>query len=452
MKNLNKWITGIIFFVLSVSSLTAQSNVTITVTNSNMGLVREDRSLDMQKGVHTVNLVDIPSQIIAASVLIESPGRSFTVLEQNYEYDLIDVGKILKKTQGAQILVAHPDQGTVTGKLLSASSANLMLLDSEDNLQIIPRSKDQKIYLKEYSKRKNPFIIKPTLVWKVNTAKSGRQKALISYLSRGLNWQADYVGKLNDDDTRLTLACWVTVNNTSGKSFKDTRLKLMAGDLNILKKKERGRQMMAVEAMAAKPAFEEKAFFEYHLYTMDRPTDLGNNQVKQIQLFPETSSQVKKTYQVNSHNAAEVWVNVSFENSTKNNLGIPLPAGDIRLYKTDDKDLEFIGENKLKHTPKDEKIDIRVGKAFDVVSERQVLKSTRPSKRSRQQRVEYKIRNHKDKSIDVEIIETLNAYQETKLIDSSIEPVETRSDRFKFIVPVKANRESTLTMEYITSW
>ena len=456
MRNSNKLFSAgaVLLALLLVSISWAQENLSITVTNSGMGLVRELRSLDLQKGVSTVYLEDIPSKIEPTSLLIESSKKSFVVLEQNYEYDLIDVSKVLNKSLGQEVTIVHPDLGTVIGKLLSAGGSNLMLLDMDDNLQIIPRSDQLKIYFKEYSKNKDSFVLRPTLVWKVQSTASGRQKAHISYLSRGLDWQADYVARLNEDDTRMTLACWVSVNNTSGRSYKNARLKLMAGDINVLSRyrSKSTERAMPTMVMAADKSFEEKAFFEYHLYTLQRPTDLKNNQVKQIQLFPETDSRIKKIYRVESPRWADVNVLVQFHNKKENNLGIPLPAGTIRLYKSDGDELEFIGENRVKHTPKNEKLEIPVGKAFDLVSERKVVKTERPDKRSRKQLVEYTLRNHKETDVEIEVIETVSSRQEIRVLSSNFKAITDKAGQIRFIVPVKKDSQATLKFEYITKW
>ncbi len=452
MKNLSKNIFIVLMCCFMAAS--AQENVTITVSNANLGLVKELRQLELKEGIQDFFLEDIPSGIITPSVLIESKRKSFAVLEQNYEYDLINVDKVLNKSLDQQVWLVHPEQGMFAGKLLAASSGNLILLDDEGNLQIIPKSDDLRILLKNYTQRKTPFITKPTLLWKVEAENSAVHEAQLSYLTNGLNWQADYVGKLNKDDSKLTLVAWVTITNHSGKSYENTRLKLMAGDINLLKKGRGPRRQEGVGVMAAeaKASFEEKPFFEYHLYTLQRQTDLKNNQEKQIQLFPETTSPVKKIYRVDSRQADDVQVLVTFKNAQENNLGIPLPEGTIRLYKADDADLEFIGEDKIEHTPKDETIDIRVGNAFDVVSERQVVSTQNPGKRSRQQRIEYTIRNHKDTDIDVEVIERTSIHRATKLVSSNYEPAGKKADQLKFIIPVKSDEEATLEFEYIVTW
>ncbi len=453
MRNLNKIL--LLSALLFVSTLFAQ-DLSITISNSNMGLIREQRELALQKGIQNYNLTDIPSDIIPSSVLIESENHSFDVLEQNYEYDLINSDKTLAKSLDKEIWVISPNDKAVSGRLLSFSDYNIMLLDENNQLTILNRNDKQKILLKDFAKDGKHFITKPTLVWKLKAKKSGKQKAHISYLSRGLNWRTDYVALLNDDVSKIKLASWVTVTNKSGRVYKNAQLKLMAGEMNLVQENNYGyrtkaapRAEMMLEDMSG---FNEKSFFEYHLYSLGRKTDIGNNQIKQIQLFPETTAKIIKKYRIRSYNSDKTSVVVILDNSKKNNLGIALPAGIIRLYKKDGNDLEFIGENKIKHTPKDEKIEIEIGKAFDIASERSVLSSERPTKRSLSQKILYKIRNHKKDAVDIEIFEQLNSYQQVKLLNSNIKLSEKTAKYLKFIVHVKADEEKELRFQYITNW
>ena len=452
-KLLNKSIFFLVIF--SISALFAQE-LSITISNSNIGLIRENRALSLQKGIQSYNLTDIPSDIIPSSVLIESANHSFEVLEQNYEYDLINSDKTLAKSLDKEIWVISPNDKPVSGRLLSFSDYNIMLLDETNQLTILNRNDKQKILLKDFAKDGKSFITKPTLVWKLKAEKSGNQQAHISYLSNGLNWRADYVALLNDDVSKIKLASWVTVTNNSGRAYKNAKLKLMAGEMNIVPQNDyRYRTKSApraVMAMTEETGFSEKSFFEYHLYSLGRKTDIGNQQIKQIQLFPETSAKIEKKYRINSYQSDKTSVVVILDNSKKNNLGIALPAGIIRLYKKDGDDLEFIGENRIKHTPKDEKIDIEIGKAFDIASERNVLSSKRPTKRSLSQEVSYKIRNHKKEAVDVEVFEQINQYQEVKLLNSNIKISEKTAKYLKFIVHVKADEEKELHFQYITNW
>ncbi len=451
MKNLSK-AAGLIL-ILTVL-LHAQEKTSVMISNSDIGLVKEVRSITLKKGQQRIDLQDIPQWIDATSVLVESPDKAFAVLEQNYEYDLLNVDKILQKAIEQRVQLVHPDLGLLEGKLLSVSGSTIILLDDEGKLQIVPRSDELKVMLSDYDKQHNDFVTRPTLVWQVQAVKAGAHKAQISYLTKKINWCADYVAKLNENDTKMTLACWVTIDNRSGKTYRDAKIKLLAGDIHLAPQQQRRRYgTTEMKIMAAAPkSFKEKAFFEYHLYTLQWPATVKNNQVKQIQLFPETTSKISKIFRVDSRLGEGMHVIVSMKNTRQNNLGIALPGGVIRLYKADGADLQFIGEDAVKHTPKDEKIDIRVGKAFDVVAERRQIKSKKITDRTRQRTIEYSIRNHKKKDIAVEVVERVSAYQENKLTSSNYKPIETQAGYFKFKVPVKAGKENKLQLTYVTSW
>jgi len=452
MKNLSK--AALLFLMAAVTVLQAQEQTSVMISNADIGLVKEVRSLTFKKGRQSIDLQDIPQWIDPTSVLVESPDNAFSVLEQNYEFDLLNVDKILQKAIEQRIQLVHPDLGLLQGKLLSVSASSIVLLDDEGKLQIVPRGDQLKIMLSDYDKRRNDFVTRPTLVWQVRADKSGRHNAQISYLTKKINWRADYVAKLNEHDTKMTLACWVTIDNRSGKTYRDAKIKLLAGDIHLAPQAQNRRyRTMEISAMAAAPkSFQEKSFFEYHLYTLQWPATIKNNQVKQIQLFPETTSKISKIFRVDSHLGEGVHVIVTMQNTRQNNLGMALPGGVIRLYKADGTDLQFIGEDAVKHTPKDEKIDIRVGKAFDVVAERRQTNSKKITGRTRERSVEFSIRNHKKKDIMVEIVERVSAYQENKLVKSNYQPVETQAGFFKFKIPVKAGKENKLKITYVTSW
>lgn len=452
MKSINKLCHLIL--VLFLTSLYAQEDIAITITNSNMGLVREKRVIDLEKGTQQIRLEKIPAEIDPTSVLVENPDNRFKVLEQNYEFDLINVDKLLEKSLGYRIQIAHPEQGILEGTLLASSGQNVVLRDKDQQLQIIPRNDEQRIQLLDYEATSSKFISRPTLVWNVLADKGGEHAINMSYLTSGMDWQADYVGLLNTDDTELSLSAWVTVTNKSGGHYKNARLKLMAGDINVVKESRRSRQQkfQVMAELSAGSGFEEKSFFEYHLYTLGRKTDLMNNQVKQIQLFPETSSEVSKRYRVESDDSDKVKIIVSVKNSKDNNLGIPLPEGRIRVYKSDGDDVEFVGGNMIDHTAKNEKLDIELGSAFDIVSERKVASTDRSMKRVRRQTVEYELRNHKDSEISIEILERVNPYYEVELHKSNVPLVEKEAGFLRFDVTVPADSERAVTIDYSTRW
>ncbi len=451
MKNIFRyWQTTFLFLFLG-STLYAQKNTSLTISNQNLGLVKEERVLELLKGRQKTNLEDIPALINPSSVLIES---EFNVLEQNFEYDLISVDKILQKSLEKEIVIDHPEQGRFEGTLLSATIRNMILKSSDGLMQIVPRNNKQKISLKGLADEKQPFIIRPTLVWDVESSKKGSFKTKVSYLTKGLTWNADYVGLLNEDDSKITLSGWVTINNTSGKTFRETKLKLMAGDLNLVqtesRKSSRRYETMALSKSDA--SFSEKSFFEYHLYDLNRKTNLQNNQIKQIQLFGETTGKTTKIYRVNSSDPGKTAVIISFNNSKKNNLGMPLPKGIIRLYKKDGNEREFVGENRISHTPKNEKIDIETGKAFDIVSERSIKQVKRPTKRSERRTIEYKIRNHKEEQVSIEIIENIRQHAEIEIHSANGKLLEQKAGVLKYKVNVPVDGEYIFTLEYTFRW
>jgi hypothetical protein len=276
----------------------------------------------------------------------------------------------------------------------------------------------------------------------------------ISYLTNGLDWHAEYIANLNEQDNAIDLNAWVSLTNSSGKTYNDARLKLMAGDIHLAAEGVRGERMMDMQAgVMAKAQFEEKQFFEYHLYTLDKKTTIKNNQTKQIQLIPTAHAAVTKIFSYNyQKDASKVAVLITTKNAKEQGLGMPLPRGKIRVYKKDGPDLEFIGEDQIDHTPKDEKIEIEIGQAFDIKAERTVLEQRGISERSERQKIQIELRNHKDQDIEIQVTEPIYWYRSYD-IKSSTYPVKSKDARkIEFNVPVKANGTSTLVFEILYQW
>jgi hypothetical protein len=251
---------------------------------------------------------------------------------------------------------------------------------------------------------------RPTLVWMTQNSGATRRNVEVSYITRGINWHAEYVGVLNDDDTALELNGWVSIDNKSGATFKDATLKLVAGDINLVDERRPPvyRPRRETVALAAPPPdFAEKSFFEYHLYTLQRPATIRENQIKQITFIPESNSKVKKRYVYDAQrDARNVSVLVEFRNAKANGLGIPLPEGKVRIYKADTDDSQlFLGEDRIEHTPKDEQIRLTIGKAFDIIGERQKTAEQKLRRRSREQTFEIKRRNHKEEDVTDTVVE-----------------------------------------------
>jgi hypothetical protein len=320
------------------------------------------------------------------------------------------------------------------------------------------------------------LITKPTLVWKLATEKLGQQLIEVAYQTAGINWQADYNAILNLNDTKLDLGGWVTINNQSGATYKDAKLKLIAGDVRHEESPRPRRMAMrgAIALGAEAGGFEEKAFFEYHLYTLGRPATVAQNQTKQIELLKVADVPVKKVFLYDGapqyrfygglNNDAnygsdspnkKVNVVVEVKNSKENNLGMALPKGKMRLYKRDEADgsLEFIGEDEIDHTPKDETIKLHIGDAFDIVGERKRTDfHVDASSHVITESFEIRVRNHKTEPVEVLVKETLYRWNNWEITESNQKWTKYDSNTIHFPVKVDKDGEQVVTYTVRYTW
>ena len=401
-------------YIFAILCLIAPSlfsgEIAVTVYNQNRGVVKDTRDLTIKQGVSNIDITDVAAQIDPTSVhfkSLTSPDR-LQILEQNYEYDLVSSDKILEKYLDETIEVVT-EKDVYSGKLLSASRGDVVI-QSADGIQVIKSSAIQRF---DFPELPEGLMTRPTLVWQVQNSGPVKQKGELSYLTGGLDWHAEYVVVVDQNDENLGLSGWVSIDNQSGATFPDAKLKLIAGDVNVVQPRSGGLMKKAVTydlAMAESvPQFEEKSFFEYHMYTLQRPATLKNNQTKQIALFPSSSTKTDKIYIYDGARCQnKVRVNVEFKNSKSSGLGMPLPKGTVRVYKSDsDGSLEFIGEDQIDHTPKDEKVRIFLGNAFDLTGERSQKSVRKVSDRAREESYEIKLRNHKQEAVTITITEHL---------------------------------------------
>jgi hypothetical protein len=434
------------------STLKDQQNVSVTIYNSNVGLVKDIRLIDFKPGVHELKFMDVAAKIDPTTVHIKSliNGSSLNVLEQNYEYDLLSPQKLLEKFVGQKVQLAtiNPDtkkEEIVEATLLSTQGGNIYQIGD-------------KIHIGHYgrvllSKIPENLIPKPTLVWMLENRLSKPQKLEASYLTSAINWKADYVAVLNKMDTMTDLTGWVTITNQSGATYQNALLKLVAGDIHRVQGDMRIEYAGArAAAKEASPQFKEESFFEYHLYTLDRRTTIKDNQTKQMTLLDANQVPLKKLfifggssqyyyYQMNQGSQKQkVGVFLELENTKKNNLGIPLPKGTMRVYKEDkDGSLQFIGEDRIDHTPKDEKFKIKIGEAFDVVGERIQTDYKRLGSNLFEVAFEVSLRNHKKEDIKVWVEEPIPGDWEML---SRTHPYEKLSAHLiRFEVPVARDKE-----------
>ena len=308
------------------------------------------------------------------------------------------------------------------------------------------------------------LLARPTLVWLLGNRRDGEQRLEVSYLTNGMNWKADYVAVINAEDTALDLTGWVTLDNHSGTAYDDAQLKLIAGDVRRVEERPERRRLMAAMAMeeGVPRQFEEKAFFEYHLYTLARRTTLANNETKQMTLLEGLGVPATKIYavesppwavQVNVRGAEkrDVQVMIEFENREENNLGMALPAGRVRVYKADtDQSLQLVGEDKLDHTPKNEKIGLILGNAFDIVAERSRSDYRKIADHVVEMSYKIAIRNHKDQPVTVNVIE--HVHGDWEIIKESIPHQKRDSRTIAFEVPVESDGETILSYRVRVRW
>jgi len=444
---------------LSASGAVAQPapepGVSLTVYNNDLGVVKDVRKIQIDDRLAELRFTDVAKRIDPTSVHFKSlthPAGT-AVVEQNYEFDLVSADKLLDKYVDRPISVITDDGSKYTGTLLSYDGRQIVL-QGNDQLYMIQRPDNVRNI--EFSKLPEGLLTRPTLVWRVRTDAPGEHLAQVTYQTGGMGWEADYNAVINDDDTRIDLNGWVTLTNQSGAAYVDAEVKLIAGDVRTIQEQRPQPTMApraAVLAEAADAGFEQKAFFEYHMYTLGRKTTVNENQIKQIELLTAANVPVTKRFvfepggqywhrRYGDKNEYKVNVFVEFKNDQRSNLGMPLPKGKVRVYKRDGTDLEFIGEDRIDHTPKDEELRLYVGDAFDLVGEK-IIKDQKQGQRWRQQTIEIPLRNHKNEAVTIRVRERLGHGNWT-ISDNSHPFNKVEHNIIEFDVAVPANGETTL--------
>jgi hypothetical protein len=425
-------------------AVTALARVSVTVYNNDLALIRETRALDIKKGQHQLSFTDVAAQIDPTSVsfnALTDPG-SIQLLEQNFEYDLVGTERLLEKYLDESVVVQTEQGNVYTGTLSNARSGDVILMTVDGKVMVIKSSQITRL---EFPAMPQGLKTRPTLVWNVVSEAAGERECEISYLTSGMMWHSNYVAVAGEDDRSLDLSAWVTINNRSGATFKDAQIKVVAGDVSRAQPEVPKRLARADIAMAAEaPRFEEKAFFEYHLYTLNRPATIRDRQIKQIALFPPTRTDVNKRYVYEGQRHPEdVQVQLRFMNRSESGLGMPLPKGVIRVYKRDDDgSQQFIGEDRIDHTPVDEEVTIKVGNAFDIVGERVVKQSEKMGPRTQRQTVAITLRNHKKEPVTIQVIERF--WGEYKFVGTPPKIVKREARRVDFEAVVPGDGETTL--------
>lgn len=429
-----------------------RKSVAVTVYNDNLGVVKDVRRFDLKSGSSEIRLTDVAQLIDPTSVHIKLDG---SVVEQNYQYDLVDLNKILQKYIDKEIQLTSKDGKNIQGTLLSSYGGQLVLRKADGGLLMIPNVGD---YQLSVGSLPEGLITKPTLVWKVQSKKAGKQDVEVQYQTEGMGWHAEYVAVLNDDDTKLDLNSWVSIVNNSGATYKDATLKLVAGDVNRVQEAvpapyaTGARMAMKEEAVMDQAQFKEKAFFEYHIYNLQRPSTIAQNETKQISLFEATNVKAKKKFFYRSGSGyyyyrtndgkAKVAVIVEFENNEKDGLGVPMPKGKVRVYKSDGQSVEFVGEDLVDHTPQKEKVKLKIGDAFDVLAQEVQEDYKQVSRDVTEQKYKISLTNRKKDNIEVEVERYLGLNWE--ILSSSLPYEKKDAQTIVFKVPVKKDNTTDL--------
>jgi hypothetical protein len=458
--------------LLAAASVSFAADPALTIYNGGYAVVRETLPIDLKSGLNQVSFAGATAQVEADSVILRDiAGKAeFQILEQSYRNDPVTQAMLLSLFEGKTLEfnrreVNKPDR-VVVGKVVRSGfvpGGNFVepIIEVDGKLQFSLPGEPV------FPSLGTDNVLKPTLNWKLNSASSGKIDAEVAYLSRGFSWEASYNLVAEEKGDSLDIVGWVTMNNHSGMIFNDAKVKLMAGDVNRLEERGghpfggagKGRAMMA---MAADAVVTEKSFDEFHLYTLGNPVTLRDKETKQVEFVRATGVKAERIYIFEGEgsyrrgvpSSGKVQVYREFKNSEANKLGIALPKGKVRFYSQDgDRQLEFVGENQIDHTPKNETIRVLTGNSFDLVGERRLVSQTENSaERIATQTIEVKVRNRKKEPAEIRVVEHANRGGNWTLTSQSQPHAKKDATTFEFRVPLQPDEEKTVTYTIRYTW
>ncbi|MFO7918098.1 MAG: DUF4139 domain-containing protein [Anaerolineae bacterium] len=453
--------------ILATTEEDRERDLELTVYNQNLGLVKEVHTFDLTEGENEIGYAGVATEIEPTSVHFVSltDPEGTVVLEQNYAYDIASTRDLLLRYVDQEIAVRTVEGDVYTGTLLSGLDD--VILASDEGFKMIKMGQVQEV---SFPAPPDELVTKPTLAWLVRAAEAGEQDVRITYLTEGINWQADYIATLGADDDALSMIGWVTLNNQSGATYEDARLKLVAGDVHRVSEPTPKLEMEEQRARAEEAAVQEREFFSYHLYEVERPVTVRDRQTKQIEFVtapdvtvdrvfvyepsptvrvPADEAVTDRTYGLDLDR--KVRVMLEFVNEEKDGLGMPLPKGKVRVYKEDvGGGAEFVGEDAVDHTPEGEELSLHLGNAFDIVGERTQLAFEQVGERVIEESYRIALRNQQDEEITVRVIEHLFRAQDAEVLSSSedYEMIDANTLQYELDVPVEAETAVTYTVRY----
>lgn len=433
----------LLVLALSMVLLPLAAEEWITIYNDDLSLVRSRFELDLQAGRQEYNFDDITSRIEPASVIVT--GGGIRVAEQNYEFDLAGKHQIMMKYLDREVNVVTKDQSKLSGTLKFFDGGSIGIIENgTGKLLVIADGETQWIQLAELPAN---FYTKPTLHWSLIAPKKAKYPVQMTYLSGGFSWDVTY--NTVWDEKTLLLNSWVTINNRSGRAFNDVNLKLIAGDVNKVYDSysksgmgyDRMSAGMAMEEAA--PSFEEKVFHDFHMYTLDQKVSFANNQTKQLELYPPQNVSARSEYEYPVY-ASAVKSMIKFKNTTESGAGKPMPKGTIKVYKQDtDGNLEFIGEDRINHTSKNEEVAINTGNAFDLVASTRVKEQKQISNRITERLIQVTLKNNSATKKSINVTHQLST--STSITASDLKYTKDNNDKLTFATEVAPDKELIFT-------
>jgi hypothetical protein len=490
-----------LILLAGLASITFAGEPAITIYNQNFAVVRDTVPLDLKSGVNEVRFNDVTAQLEPDSVILRDPTGSLQlqILEQNYRNDPISQDLLLSIFEGKTIdfFIREPNKPdrTVQGKIVRSGYAprehdEAIQRDLVQMRRTVETSQpiiemDGKI---QFGLPGDPIfpslgddtILKPMISWKLDASEPGKFDAELCYVTDGMTWEADYNVVAAEKSDLLDIVGWVTMDNQSGKTFENAKIKLMAGDVSKIQPANQMVLERVLESSSAggMPPVVEKAFDEYHLYTLQRPTTLHDRETKQVEFIRATGVKSQKIFvydglkidwnlwrgynrsnlrsneEFGLDSDTKVAVMREFKNSEANKLGMPLPRGRLRFYQQDEhKQLEFTGENTIDHTPKDEVVRVYTGNAFDLVGERRRTDfKIDSSNQWAEESFEIKLRNHKKEEVEIRVVEHLYRWVNWNILEKSNAFLKTSAQEIEFRIQLKPDEEKVITYKVHYSW
>ncbi len=412
--------------------------IAVTVYNGGIGVVRDVRQFRLERGTNEIKIDDVAARIDPTSVRIKVLSGEAGVVEQNFRYDLASPDKLLRRYLNGEVRLVTRQGEEITGTLLAFDSKNVVVRDTKE-IMLVARETLGNIELPGDTKG---LIVKPTLVWQVLSEKPMRAVFEIGYITKGMTWHAEYIAALTDEGDSIDFSGWVSVENNSGATYKDAKLKLVAGRIHTVER-EITRRGFEKEAIAPQVGFGERPFFEYHVYELDRTTTLVDREVKQIQFLSERSVSVERSYEYDATKGKNVRVILTLSNTEANGLGIPLPEGKVRFYKSERGAMELIGEDLIDHTPVGKQVDFYVGDAFDISVKREMVDFKKISDAVTHETYRLEFLNSKPEEVVITVIEHQSG--DWRITNSTLEYRKKAADIVEFKISVPSHQKQSFT-------